>query len=137
MPKLRFTAAAFSLLIFQACASVENVITAEPDVAFSLPVGRTAVVNGSPTRITFNQVRDDSRCPKSVVCVWEGDARIELTVSRKGSPSETAVLSLSSPGNEAQAGGLSVRFVALAPYPATPEPSAPRQYVAELVIRKL
>ena len=136
MPKLRLTTAA-AFLAFQACASVENVIIAEPDVAFSLPVGKTAGVSGSPTRITFKQVRDDSRCPTSVVCVWEGDARIEVTVSREGSPSETAVLSLSSPGNEAQIGGLSVRFVSLAPYPATPEPSAPRQYVAELVIRRL
>jgi len=137
MTKIRLTAAAFSLLAFQSCASVENVIIAEPDVAFSLPVGKTAGVAGSPTRVTFRQVRDDSRCPTSVVCVWEGDARIELTVSREGSQSETAVLSLSSPGNEAQAGGLSVRFVGLAPYPATPQPSTPRQYIAELVIRRL
>lgn len=135
MPKLRLTAVVTSLLIFQACASVENVIIAEPDVAFSLPVGKTAGVSGSPTRVTFRQVSEDSRCPRSVVCVWEGDARIELTVSREGSPSQTGVLSLSSPGNEAQIGGLLVRFVGLAPYPATPNPSAPRQYVAELLIK--
>lgn len=137
MPKLRLTPAVAAFLAFQACASVENVIIAEPDVAFSLPLGKTAGVSGSSTRITFRQVREDSRCPKSVVCVWEGDARIELTVSREGSPGETTFLNLRSPDKEAQVGGLLIRFVSLAPYPATPEPSAPRQYVAELVIRKL
>lgn len=137
MSKLRLTAAVASLLTFQACASVENVIIAEPDVAFSLPVGKSASVSGTPTRIMFKQVRVDSRCPRSVVCVWAGDASIELTVSREGSPSATALLRLNSPTQEAQVSGLLIRFVGLAPYPETPQPSASRQYVAELVVRKL
>lgn len=134
MTRIGLTAVVASVLALQSCASVEKVIIAEPDVAFSLPIGKTAGVSGSPARITFRQVREDSRCPRNVVCIWAGDARIEVTVSREGSPSETALLTLSSPGNEAQAGGLLVRFVSLAPYPATPNPSAPRQYVAELLI---
>ena len=137
MTKIGLTAVLASVLAFQSCASVENVIIAEPDVAFSLPIGKTATVSGSPTRITFKQVRDDSRCPRNVVCVWEGDARIEVAVAREGLPSESAVLTLSSPGNETQVGGLFVRFVGLAPYPESPQPNAPRQYVAELVVRRL
>lgn len=132
MTRFRFAV----LLAFTACASVENVITAEPGVAFSLPLGKTATVAGSVNRITFAQVREDSRCPTNVVCVWEGDAKIEVTVSRNGAPAESAVLSLGPQNNEAQLGDLAVRFVGLAPAPVTPEP-APRRYVAELVIRKL
>ena len=118
------------------CASVENVIVAEPGVAFSLPVGKTATVAGSVNRITFTQVREDSRCPTNEVCVWEGDAKIEVSVSRNGTQAETAILSLGPQNNEAQLGDLAVRFVGLAPAPVTPEP-APRRYVAELLIRKL
>jgi hypothetical protein len=125
-----------ALLAAIACASVENVIVAEPGVAFSLPVGKTATVAGSVNRITFTQVREDSRCPTNVVCVWEGDAKIEVSVSRNGAPAETAILSLGPQNNEAQLGDLAVRFVGLAPAPVTPEP-APRRYVAELLIRKL
>ena len=137
MTKLGLTAVLASVLAFQSCASVENVIIAEPDVAFSLPIGKTASVSGSPTRITFRQVVDDSRCPRNVVCVWEGDARIVVTVAREGSPTESAFLTLSSPGNEAQVGGLFVRFVSLAPYPETPQTNTPRAYIAEFVIRGL
>lgn len=137
MPKLRLAAAVAILLALQACASVEKVIIAQPDVAFSLPVTKTASVSGTLTRITFKQVRDDSRCPRSVVCVWAGDASIELTVSREGSPGETALLRLNSPTQEAQVGGLLIRFVNLVPYPETPQPNTPRAYVAELVVRKL
>lgn len=137
MSNLRLFAPSAALLAFQACASVENVIIAEPDVAFSLPIGKTASISGSPARITFRQVRDDSRCPRNVVCVWAGDARIEVSVAREGLPSETGVLTLSSPGNETQVGGLFVRFVSLAPYPESPQPNTPRPYVAELVVRRL
>ena len=125
-----------AVLAFIACASVENVIVAEPDLAFSLPLGKSATVTGSPSRITFTTVREDSRCPTNVVCVWEGDAKIEITVSRNGAPPATAILSLHPPTTEAQVGDLVIRFVGLAPAPVTPEP-APRRYVAELVVRKL
>jgi hypothetical protein len=126
--------AAFAL---DACASVEKTIVAEPGVTFSLPVGGAAVVRGSDATITFRRVTEDSRCPTSVTCVWAGDARIEITVTRNGGAAESRLLSLTPPDQEAQFGDFAVRFVGLTPYPATPEPSAPRRYVAELVIRTL
>ncbi len=131
----RSLTAAIALLV--ACASVKNPIVAEPDLAFSLPLGGTATLAGSAHRITFLQVREDSRCPTSVVCVWEGDAKIEVTVSRNGGTGESATLGLKPPNNEARLGDLVVRFVGLAPYPANPEPNTPRQYVAELLIKRL
>ncbi|HEU4748033.1 MAG TPA: hypothetical protein VFS56_05985 [Gemmatimonadaceae bacterium] len=105
-------------------------------MTFSLPVGKTAAVTGSPTCITFRHVTEDSRCPSDAVCVWEGAAKIAVTASRNGGPAETAILSLAPPNNEARLADLVVRFVALAPYPATTD-AAPRKYVAELLIRKL
>lgn len=119
-----------------ACASLDNVIVAEPGVTFSLPIGKTAAVAGSTTRLTFREVTEDSRCPSDAVCVWEGAAKIAVTVSRNGGPAETALLSLTAPNNETRVADLFVRLVALAPYPATTDPT-PRKYVAELVIRKL
>ena len=82
------------------CATVEPVIVAEPGVAFSLPVGKTATINGNGTSITFRQVREDSRCPTDVTCVWAGDAKIDVTISRNGSIDETGILSRTPPDNE-------------------------------------
>jgi hypothetical protein len=132
MIKLRVFAVVAGVL---ACASVDNLIVAEPGTAFSLPLGRTATVSGSGSRVTFLQVSEDSRCPTSVVCVWAGDARIRVIVSRAGRGEESQILSLSQPNNEARIGNLVVRFVNLAPYPETPDPNTPRAYVAELVVR--
>jgi hypothetical protein len=133
MIKLRVFAVVAAVL---ACASVDKVIVAEPGTAFSLPLGRTATVAGSGSRITFLQVNEDSRCPTSVVCVWEGDARIRVTVSRAGRPEESQILTLSQTNNEALIGDLVVRFVALAPHPETPGRNAQLAYVAELVVRR-
>ncbi|HWL39224.1 MAG TPA: hypothetical protein VNO75_03220 [Gemmatimonadaceae bacterium] len=126
-----------AVLALSACASMENTVVAEPGVGFSLPLGSVAELRGSGTQLAFKRVTEESRCPTSVTCVWAGDAKIEITLSRQGGAEESRILSLTPPNNEAQIGNLVVRFVGLAPYPATPEPNAPRRYVAELVIRSI
>jgi hypothetical protein len=120
------------------CATAEPTVAvvAEPGVAFSLPVGKTASINGNGTKITFRQVKADSRCPTDVQCVWEGDAQIEVTVTRPGSPDDTKVLSLHTP-NEMTSGDLQIRFVGLTPVPRQADGNAPRAYVAQLVANRI
>jgi hypothetical protein len=117
------------------CASMEPVV-AEPGVEFSLPVGKTAAINGDGTKITFRLVREDSRCPTDVTCVWEGDAKIEVTIHRPGSPDETAILGLHSPNTEVRSGSLLIRLVSLAPVPRQADGNAPRPYVARLIVNR-
>ena len=115
---------------------MEPVIVAEPGVAFSLPVGKTAAINGDGTKITFRQVREDSRCPTDVTCVWEGDAKIEVTIFRNGSPEQTTVLSLHAPNDEMMSGNLQIRFVGLTPVPRQADGTAPHAYVAQLIVNR-
>lgn len=46
-------------------------------------LGKTAQydVNGVRVDVTFLNILEDSRCPRDVVCVWEGQARLQFTVS--------------------------------------------------------
>ena len=115
-----------------ACATVEAVIVAEPGVAFSLPIGKTATINGDGTKVTFTRA-EDSRCAIDVTCVWAGEAKIEVTISRPGSPDETAILQL---GGEKSSGNLLIRFVGLTPLPRHADGNAPRPYVAELLVNR-
>jgi hypothetical protein len=123
--------------VLASCAAVEPTIAAEPGVAFSLPVGKTAVINGSGTRITFNEVRNDSRCPADVTCVWAGDAEVVVTISRNGSPDDTRILSFSPPKNETTSGDLRIRLTDLAPVPRQSDGNAPRAYVARLLVNRI
>jgi hypothetical protein len=120
-----------------ACAAMEPTVAAEPGVAFSLPIGKTATINGSGTHLTFRLVREDSRCPTDVTCVWAGDAKIEVTISRSGSSDDTRILSLTPPNNEVSSGDLQIRFVGLTPVPRQADGNAPRAYVAQLVVNRI
>jgi hypothetical protein len=115
---------------------MENAIVAQPDVTFSLPMGKSAVVNGTGARITFRRVTEDSRCPVDVTCVWAGDAKIELAISRNGAGDDVRVLSLTPLNNETSSGSLRIRFVGLAPVPRQSDGSATRAYVAQLVVTR-
>ena len=118
------------------CAVMEPTVTVEPGVAFSLPVGKTAVINGNGTRIRFNEVRNDSRCPADVTCVWAGDAEVVVAISRNGSPDDTRILSFIPPKNETTSGDLRIRLVDLAPVPRQSDGNAPRAYVVQLVVSR-
>ena len=41
---------------------------------FSLRVGETADIKGEQMHIRFLEISEDSRCPRNVVCIWEGRA---------------------------------------------------------------
>ncbi len=128
-------AAAAIFAVIAGCAPVETAIVAEPGVEFSLPVGETALLNGNGPRITFRQVSEDSRCPTDVTCVWAGDAKIELTISRNGSD-DTKVVSLTPPNDETSSGDVRIRFVGLAPVPRQADAGKPKAYVAQLVVSR-
>ena len=119
-----------------ACATVETAIVAQPGIEFALPLGKTAAVNSSGARLTFKQVSEDSRCPVDVQCVWAGDAKIELTISRGGAPDDAKVISLTAPNNETTSGHLRIRFTGLAPVPRQADNGKPRAYVAQLVVTR-
>ena len=119
------------------CAPVETAVVAEPGTSFTLPVGKTAAVKGTDTRLTFREVREDSRCPTDVTCVWAGDAKIAVVISRNGVPDETRIMSITPPNNETRSDNLRIRFVSLAPVPRQADANTPRSYVAQFIVDKV
>jgi hypothetical protein len=105
-----------------------------PSAALRQPVelapGQTAQVG--PLRITFTAVSADSRCPVDVVCVWEGDAVAELTVSQPTGAVETRELHTSSPRSTTY-DGFQIELVRLEPVPRSTRTIPPESY--RLVVR--
>jgi hypothetical protein len=54
-------------------------VPAGPD--FELAVGQEAKVDGTSIRIRFDGVKQDSRCPQEVQCVWAGNAVVDLRIT--------------------------------------------------------
>lgn len=136
LPERRARRISATALIFAvaACATVDTAVVADPGAEFNLAVGKSATISGTGYRIAFNRVTEDSRCPVDVQCVWAGDAKIELTISRSGAPGDTRVISLTPPNSDATVGDVKFRFVSLAPTPRQSEPPASRAYVARLMV---
>lgn len=55
-----------------------NVTTAKFNEAFALKPGQTIGVQGSSMRVTFESVKQDSRCPTRAVCATSGTATIAV-----------------------------------------------------------
>ena len=53
---------------------------------FSLAIGQSALIKSENLKIQFAEVIEDSRCPKGVVCIWEGRVSCVIEIADAGSP---------------------------------------------------
>jgi hypothetical protein len=107
---------------------------------FPLGGGQEATINGEGLRVRFNEVLEDSRCPKRVECVWTGQARIAVRVNDHGDPSTVEFNTNPAPGQNMQlvrVGEHTVALWSLDPYPDDIDQSiALEDYRATLLVQK-
>lgn len=101
--------------------------------AFDLRVGEEAAVVGTDLRIRFDGVRQDSRCPTGVQCVWSGDAEAALRITTPAGPTNL-VLHTNVDPRIANASGHLIRLEALRPHPAEGANIPAGDYVVTLVV---
>lgn len=62
-------------------ASAQHAVLGE---AFSLCYAEQVSISSERLSLTFEQVLEDSRCPKGVQCIWAGRVRILLGIEQDG-----------------------------------------------------
>ncbi len=109
------------------------------DRPFDIKPGQVAFVDAQGYKIEFVEVKEDSRCPANVVCVWQGRAVIVIHVTRPGEDLGLHELVLEG-GREdvasVKVGGYSIKITALKPYPMSETPTPRTEYTATLVVSK-
>ena len=91
----------------------------------------------SKLRVRFVELVEDSRCPTDTNCVWAGNARIKIRVTKNGS-SEVIILDSNGPKQYATtADGHSIKFVGLTPHPRSNIRINRNGYVATFEVVKL
>ena len=109
------------VLLSVAALSAGNAALAEPAPhaqIYAIKVGHMVVLPKGWLSIAFTSVATDSRCPKGVTCIWEGDAEIALMVKRGNMGPEELRLHTSS--RFAQIGtfsGYEIKLLSLKPAP--------------------
>lgn len=82
--------------------------------SISVDLGDSGTLAKSKLVIKFVKVIEDSRCPADVNCIWAGNAKIEVVVS-KGSRSETFTLNTNSADTSAKFANYLIKFTDLKP----------------------
>lgn len=116
----------------------------------SSPTGPSSTVNGGDTtiivqfghstqintdlRVAFDQIVEDSRCPASVVCVWQGNGAIRLNIT-SGRGEQAVTLNTAGRANfprEALVAGYMFALEELLPQRQTSDPIPEQQYRARI-----
>jgi hypothetical protein len=106
------------------------------DTVFSLRVGQEMRPD-AVLRIGFLGVRNDSRCPVDVVCVWAGNAEVEIGVSFGMGPTRPYVLNTTLDPRFVDLGAYRITLTGLKPDPVSTSPIPPDRYVATLRLQRL
>lgn len=92
---LRYLGTVLGLLALFGCGEdhalnprAANTSQAEVDDEFVLAPGEFTGVDGLDLIVIFHGVSGDSRCDPSVVCVWAGDAEVNIGIAPRGDGDE-------------------------------------------------
>ena len=136
---------ALAAALLAGCKEEQVVAPAPGETQLTLSVGESQVLGPSSTRLGFERVTGDSRCPTGVVCVWAGDASVRLWLLDQAagrhdrSSADTVFVELRFPGPSAQAEalGFQIRAIGLDPHPRESVPISPSSYRLKLKVTKL
>jgi hypothetical protein len=104
---------------------------------FRIGVGDKAVIGKEKLTVSFVSVLEDSRCPRGVNCVWQGNAKISIEIKVKGEKPATVDLNTTLVPREADSQGYRISLVDLTPQPGEGEANNPADYRATLKVTKL
>jgi hypothetical protein len=95
---------------------------AQEDV--TIQIGKKKSVDKGRLQISFISVLEDSRCPMNARCIWAGNARIKLLVSRGRGPTRAVELNTGDDPQTVSVFGYTLELVDLKPHKGDPSPVA-------------
>jgi hypothetical protein len=132
---VRILAAACCLLIATACAEKSPVAPTVPlNQRFTLAPGQSVQVE-SAFQLEFVGVPGDSRCPADVVCIWAGDAVVQVRVI-DASQANYELHTGDATRSAAVHGQARIELLELQPYPFSSRTIAPEDYRATLTVQR-
>ena len=126
------------LLVFSLLVSACNIVDSSAETAdveaqlntpFTLSEGERAFFENENLVLTFLDVREDSRCPLEVECIWEGQLSVEMQLRIDDQQNESLLLEgfIGADEGESVSGNFSSYTLALdrlSPYPESETPIA-------------
>lgn len=122
------------LFLLFAAAKCEKGPTYELDQSFQLKAGESMTCNcKDKLNIQFISIKEDSRCPKNVTCVWAGQVVTSLLIDDQAV--ELALGSREKGKSSHVIDGYVVQLQKVTPYPVDSGKIAPANYAVELIVK--
>ena len=112
-----------------------NGVAPAPEIGRPFDLKPTEVATIEGLQITFEGVREDSRCPTGVQCAWAGDAAATFTLQK--APAAAVHRTLHTNGRferQSEYEGFVVRLEDVKPYPKQGATIAADDYRASLIV---
>ena len=103
---------------------------------FKLKVGQEVLVKDAGIKISGITVVEDSRCPTGVTCIWAGNGKVSVHLSKGKSDAVAVELNTNAGPKSSTYQGYEIRLVSLDPYPKNGVTIAKDDYVATLMVCK-
>ena len=106
------------------------------DQEFEIRIGERVSIRKEGLTVSFTRVVEDSRCPEGVQCVWAGNGKILLQVSKARRRAATMRLNTGMEPRQDDYRGYDVKLVSLNPYPKEGVVIKRKEYVATLIVSR-
>ncbi|MCG8329139.1 MAG: hypothetical protein MI974_15700 [Chitinophagales bacterium] len=137
MNKMILIAASALLLIAATCNHTPQAPKYELGQAFKLAAEEEMSCNCDAPTIRFDEIKEDSRCPKYTNCIWEGQAIVSFTlIGKTNSPLQLIAREGQPELVEKEVDGYRYRLEQVLPYPEGKKIN-PKDYMVKLVVEKL
>jgi hypothetical protein len=103
---------------------------------FELKINQEATIEGEGLAVRFESVLEDGRCPEGVNCIWAGNAKIKIKLSRQNQAPGAVELNTSLKPKSSSYLDYEIKLVALNPRPKADKPLEPNEYKATLIVAK-
>jgi len=103
---------------------------------FELKINQEAMVEGESLAIAFLSALEDGRCPEDVTCVWSGNAKIKVRLSKQKQRPAAVELNTDVRPKSSSYLDYEIRLIALRPSRKKDKDVQPDEYIATLIITK-
>ena len=120
------------------CGGGPSDVQARLNEEVSLSMGQRALIAGENLGIRFEEVTEDSRCPRGVTCIWAGRVTCVVEITQASASYRMAVIEpgLSDEYSRESYGGYELAFH-VTPYPEAGKKIAKDTYRLHLIISKV
>lgn len=94
----------------------------------TLRYGEEKAVGQSVVKLSFGQVNEDSRCPIDAMCVWAGNAQVELGIRAGMGPTYALRLNTTLEPRSTVWGGIRITLLEVQPAPRAGQTTKPEDY---------